>query len=201
MSNVCIAEELEFITKKRIQGLWGINPTKEKVFTPEIIPGGKNQFIIWLNGLSLNEQIVKTGGPIRFPFEDQDRNFGIRRNRFWTNVDSEIVGKVANQKSLPGYYLVKILENFTDDVYGKNLFENWRGAQINEASEILQSILYVSGIRYLWNGMHIALKSDKIVIAVGDFKPGQGLEIWRSHEEIFRKYKERSIVLIHRAMP
>lgn len=190
-------EKMEFITRNRLENFWKVSSKNKEIhFLPAEFSGnGANQFVIYLNGLSVQEQIKKTNGLINYPFESQERTFGIRKNRFWTNSEEKILKKIANEKGHPGYYLVEIIENFTDD----NLPKNWRPASVNETTEILQSIFYVSGLRYLEDRMHIASEENKTVLAVGDFKPGQGLEIWRGHKEIFKKYKKQGAILVYQA--
>ncbi|MCK9439294.1 hypothetical protein M0Q39_04530 [Patescibacteria group bacterium] len=184
----------EIIPKSRMENFWKVrNKNKELYFLPEDLPERENnQFLIYLTGLSLKEQIKATGGLIPYPFDGKD--LGLRRNRFWQNTSQEIIDQIINQQSKAGYYLVEICEDVNQDFVPPS---GWRLAKINEASEIIQSIYQISELRYLRNALHIAKEDKKIITAIGNFKEKQGLEIWRGHLEIFKKYQKRAAIIVY----
>lgn len=189
-------DHMEFIPKAKIEKFWKISDKGEEIyFLPEEFFGnGVNQFIIYLTGMSVKKQASKTNGLIPYPFDGRNNDFGIRKNRFWTNTKKDLVERLTNKESRPGYYLVEIFEEIDDDFL---IPKNWRLATINETSEILQSIFHIFGLRYLKNKLHIVEEKNNIFLAVGNFREEQGLEIWRGHKEIFRKYQKRALVIIY----
>jgi hypothetical protein len=184
----------EIIPRSKTEKFWKVKNGKEEFyFTPSQYPDDEvNEFIIYLSGLSINEQIKKTKGLIKYPFNGKD--LGIRENRFWQITGKDIVDKITNKKTQSGYYLVKIIEKIDTEF---EIPENWRKASANEASEILQSIYQISELRYLENSMHIIEEENKRILAVGNFRSGKGLEIWRGHLEAFNLRQKRAIILIY----
>lgn len=184
----------EIIPRSKTEKFWKVKNGKEELyFTPNQYPDDEvNEFIIYLSGLSIKEQIKKTKGLIKYPFSGKD--LGVRENRFWQITQQDILNKIVNKKTQSGYYLVKIIEKIDTEF---KIPENWRKASANEASEILQSIYQISELRYLEKAMHIVEEEGKKILGVGNFRSGEGLEIWRGHLEAFNLHQKRAIILIY----
>lgn len=172
---------------------------KEVYFLPSDLSGENNDiFVIWLNGLSIAEQIEKTGGTIKvYRSYPEKKDFGYRENRFWLQ-DQKLVTQIIHKKSTEGYYLIKIEKaNIDPD-------NSWRRAEVNEGGEILQTIFSATNIRYLENEMHISKKIANKILAIGNFQKNRGLEVWLGKDHSFnyeeanilvKKYEENSIIV------
>ncbi|MFA5421018.1 MAG: hypothetical protein WC280_03280 [Patescibacteria group bacterium] len=130
---------------------------------------GKKVFVVYLNGLSILQQINKTGGQT-IDTKRTKRNLGFRQNSFWLQEGNK---EVAKTRTIPGYYLIRVTESLETP-------PGWRKAKINEASEFLQTLLEITGERLLQREMHVAETNSRrgIVLAVGAFQEDKGLKLF-----------------------
>ncbi|PKM91543.1 hypothetical protein CVU82_03030 [Candidatus Falkowbacteria bacterium HGW-Falkowbacteria-1] len=189
----------ESISKK----FWKVSDLKKKSevhFLPSDLSGESDDiFVVWLNGLSIAEQIEKTGGTINvYSDEPEKKDFGYRANRFWLQ-EKKIISEITHKKSLAGYYLVKIGSSDTKDngweEQNRLISDNsWRRAEANETGEILQTIFSITELRYFEKKMHISKKIGGKILAIGNFQKNRGLEVWFGSKYAFEH--DTDIILI-----
>lgn len=150
-----LTSKIEVISKSEVEKMWGLT-TKENnriFFSSEIIDritngNGDKYFIIWLSGISLEEQIKK-----------RVVNFEVR-------LKPEIRG--VNNDS--GYYLIKLERKSLEGITPKEQKErdlipnNWREANIGEVTEIIiimKKILRINIYEKKWNACCYFEKTPK----------------------------------------